>query len=206
MGDRDKDYDDDDSLSSEAPDANVSTSRDRSLSINSIEDSLGQYSIDLIFDRVRGRSEWLPQQPPEILGELLESRYMLPLLLPSDPRMLAAVPSRSSEQRILKDEIRSASKVQFTSTGVLDWVTKGKKIRSVRVGILDWLDGSVGVGRWTRRMEADTQDENDSVRIQGSESSPSNDDETEREPNHVPLTRMTRVASRTSRHGRTSTG
>ncbi|KAG8867732.1 hypothetical protein FRC20_005043 [Serendipita sp. 405] len=38
------------------------------------------------------KASWQPAKPPVVLGELLDARFMLPLLLPSDPVHLGALP------------------------------------------------------------------------------------------------------------------
>ncbi|EJD33454.1 hypothetical protein AURDEDRAFT_177463 [Auricularia subglabra TFB-10046 SS5] len=45
--------------------------------------------IDALFDRGIDKAQWTAPRPPEALGELLDSRCMLPLVLPSDPQLLA---------------------------------------------------------------------------------------------------------------------
>ncbi|KAH8120285.1 DIL domain-containing protein [Phellopilus nigrolimitatus] len=216
--DRDKDYDDD-SLSSEAQEANGSSPYAKSFSTRSIdESSQTQSSVDLLFDKTLNQTEWTPQQPPEVLGELLESRYMLPLLLPSDPRMLGAVPGKkpepertpnlnaSSIHRIANGNARSHSRT--SNRRVLDWVMKGKRMRYVRVELLDWLDGTAESGRWTRRADSDDQDEEvteGGMHNSDSSSSPS-DGEPEMRHNHVRLTRLARAPSSRSKQGRSGTG
>src|SRR6266545_1756211 len=51
-------------------------------------------SIDVLFDRTSNGSSWEPIRPPQALGELLDSRFMIPLLFPSNPRFLAALPAK----------------------------------------------------------------------------------------------------------------
>lgn len=51
-----------------------------------------QRMIDNLFDYERPKSEWMPPKPAEALGELMNSRYMIPLIFPSDPAMLCACP------------------------------------------------------------------------------------------------------------------
>lgn len=61
------------------------------MSSDSESESFIQHSIDKLFDTSSDMSDWLPPKPPPVLGELLESRYMLPLVLPSDPQFLCAI-------------------------------------------------------------------------------------------------------------------
>ena len=136
------DYDDEDSFSSEVMvEANGSLDRDydKSYSVNPSDDLSPVHKVDLLFDLERGRNTWIPQQPPEVLGELLESRYMLPLQLPSDPSLLATVANS-----FLKVADAPAS------GRVLNWVSKLKQMRYIRVEMLDWLDGSAGFERRSR--------------------------------------------------------
>ncbi|KAG9014801.1 hypothetical protein FRB94_008959 [Tulasnella sp. JGI-2019a] len=51
-----------------------------------------QRMIDNLFDYERPKSDWMPPKPPETLGELMNGRYMIPLVFPSDPAMLSACP------------------------------------------------------------------------------------------------------------------
>lgn len=179
---------------------------------------MGQNNIDLLFDKSPNISEWMPQHPPEVLGELLESRYMLPLTLPSDPRMLAAVPGRRpdpehtpnlnhSSKKSMNGDIRNASRVRSSHRRVLDWVTKGRRLRHIGADMLDCIDGSSGSGRWTRRADADAQDEEATEGVQEprSVSGDAGSEEDEEHPSHVHLTRLTRATSTRSRQGRGST-
>src|ERR1700761_8988075 len=61
------------------------------MSSDSESESFIQHSIDKLFDTSSDMADWLPPKPPPVLGELLESRYMLPLVLPSDPQFLCAI-------------------------------------------------------------------------------------------------------------------
>lgn len=65
------------------------------LSTEKSERSEAQRGIDRLFSRTHERAEWSAPNAPEALGELRDSRHMLPLVFPSDPRLLAAVPSSS---------------------------------------------------------------------------------------------------------------
>ncbi|KAF8587324.1 hypothetical protein K439DRAFT_1652322 [Ramaria rubella] len=93
---------------------NDESSRAPSISTTSTEKSDAQRGIDLLFSRAYERAEWSAPSPPEALGELRDSRYMLPLVLPSDPRFLAAVPSESesSTPATGRSKRESASAVQ----------------------------------------------------------------------------------------------
>ena len=82
------------SISSRGDPANgsASPSQGNSLSASNSTDFVAQKAIDNLFSRTFEKSDWQPANPPAILGELLDSRYMLPLLLPSDPKHLGALP------------------------------------------------------------------------------------------------------------------
>lgn len=92
------------SISSRGDPANDSSPpQGHSLSASSSTDFVAQKAIDNLFSRTFEKSDWQPAKPPVVLGELLDSRYMLPLLLPSDPKHLGALPvlprDRSGKRR-----------------------------------------------------------------------------------------------------------
>src|SRR6201999_1859458 len=60
----------------------------------SSETYVTQQNIDLLFEHDADAPTWEPAKPPDVLGEFLDSRHMLPLLLPSDPRLLSASPKK----------------------------------------------------------------------------------------------------------------
>lgn len=212
--DRDKDYDDDSlSVSTQGPDD--SSAADKPQSID--EASVAQDNIDLLFDITRSKSEWNPTKPPEVLGELLESRYMLPLVMPSDPRMLAAVPGRRLEavqppklgaQLGDKGHARNLSTLGSNSRRVLDWKMGRKQMRKIGVDVLDYLDGSSNKGRWVRREDSNPVDDDGTESVSSTEdgddisgTGQSGEDVQLDRPSHLRLTRLSRVASR-SRQGR----
>jgi len=49
-------------------------------------------SIDSLLDGTTHLAEWTPQSAPECLGELLDNRFMIPFVLPTDPKYLVAMP------------------------------------------------------------------------------------------------------------------
>ncbi|KAF8610615.1 hypothetical protein BDV93DRAFT_463648 [Ceratobasidium sp. AG-I] len=122
-----------------------------------------QIQIDSLFDRDRSKSEWLPPTTPEPLGELLDSRYMLPLILPSDPILLAAMPVKRSRGRLdspnLDSEGRSISRASQASSGATDalaWRTQLTAIREVGVNLLDIVDyGWFAERRWSTKVYQD---------------------------------------------------
>lgn len=190
---------------------------DRSFSTSSVETSAAQNNVDLLFDRAQGVEAWKAPQPPEVLGELLESRYMLPLLLPSDPRFLSAIygqpsksttgsPRSSSSMQKLNGRSRSRSP---RSTPCLRWVPASKQIRQVKLDLLDRIDGNMGLYRWSRRSATIVDDDDAMDRSDdASETASSIQENYERDEqsSHVRLTRMARAPSSRSRHGRNGTG
>ncbi|TBU34643.1 DIL domain-containing protein [Dichomitus squalens] len=128
-------------------------------------ESAAQRSIDALFDRSQEKLFWEPAKAPEPLGELLDSRYMLPLLLPSDPRMLGALPKKPaslSEEKTHRISVdgssRSTSRASFGNRGAMDWKFS-KKLRDIGPTTLLWVDGSVSAARWTRPVEPEPDEE-----------------------------------------------
>ncbi|KAG8781110.1 hypothetical protein FRC15_009036 [Serendipita sp. 397] len=64
----------------------------QSIPATTSSDTLAQQAIDDLFSRSFEKASWQPAKPPVVLGELLDARFMLPLLLPSDPVHLGALP------------------------------------------------------------------------------------------------------------------
>ena len=177
-------------------------------SSENISDTLeAQKSIDMLFDRLRGKSSWEPAKPPEALGEFLDSRHMLPLFFPSDPRMLAALPGKlPNTAGEFNPNGKSSGSERTTpasvgSRGPLDWTLDGKKVRDVGVGMLAWVDGVAYTSRWTRPSEIDPDD--DMERMQ---ESPGPDEDLTLNPNTpAPLESITPLTRRkSSRRGRSS--
>jgi len=178
-------------------------------SSESISDTLAaQKSVDMLFDRLQGKSSWEPAKPPEALGEFLDSRHMLPLLFPSDPRMLAALPGKlPGTAGEFKPNDKSSVSAEGTpasvgSRGPLDWTLGGKKVRDVGIGMLAWVDGVAYTSRWTRPAEIEPDDE-----VERIDDSPGPDEDLTLNPNTPALlesiTPLTRRKS--SRRGRPST-
>ena len=215
-----RDRDRDDSNSSDAHDQ--SSIHERSLSSSSIESSSAQKNIDLLFDRNHDKSKWQPHDPPEALGELLESRYMLPLLLPSDPRLLAAVPGNTLTRNVSNrneavDGRHQASSRPRSYSGAFEWYSRCRQVRKVKVDILSWIDGASETTHWVRRSElhdgrAFEGEDGDGVVGLVPSSSPehssvgSDEFNTESVTKVVHLTHMNRVPSSRSRTARSSTG
>ncbi|EIM92597.1 uncharacterized protein STEHIDRAFT_151915 [Stereum hirsutum FP-91666 SS1] len=149
-----------------------------SISSNSTEASMVQRNIDLLFDRDQDATPWEPAKPPDVLGEFLDSRYMLPLVLPSDPRMLSALPRkptmmptengkgdkvdhRTSVQLMVEATTRSASRSSRRSRSSIPWLTQTKRLREVSVDALQWVDGIVSASRWTRPLQTEPEEDED---------------------------------------------
>ena len=171
-----------------------------------------QKGIDMLFDRNQAKSTWEPPRPPEVLGELLDSRHMLPLMLPSDPRLLGAVPSKRSPSEESRDSLshgRSASRASLGSTSAMAWRLNSRKLREVGVGTLQWVDGAISASRWYRRAQVQIAEEEEEKppppyssddphrSFEGDESSEYNAS--------LHLTSLTRKPSLRSRGGRAST-
>ncbi|KAH7340418.1 DIL domain-containing protein [Rhizoctonia solani] len=120
-----------------------------------------QQQIDALFDRDRSKSDWLPAAVPEPLGELLDSRHMLPLILPTDPILLAAMPVRYArgKQDTTDVEGRPFSRASQASSGATDglaWRTQLSAVRDVRVNLLDIVDyGWFSERRWSTKVYQD---------------------------------------------------
>ncbi|CAE6432783.1 unnamed protein product [Rhizoctonia solani] len=120
-----------------------------------------QQQIDALFDRDRSKSNWLPAAVPEPLGELLDSRHMLPLILPSDPILLAAMPVKHARGKYetTSSEGRPMSRASQASSGATDalaWRTRLSVIRDVRVNLLDIVDyGWFSERRWSTKVYQD---------------------------------------------------
>jgi len=122
-------------------------------------------SIDVLFDKMSNRS-WEPIRPPQALGELLDSRFMIPLLFPSNPRLLAALPGKRfrGDKRISMQSLSSnLDKVSIRSTTDLPspWRCRNRKVREVGVRTLRWIDGANSAARWERPLAHDHEHEDE---------------------------------------------
>ena len=129
-------------------------------SVQSVSENAAQKGIDLLFSRSHDKSDWIASRAPEVLGELLDARYMLPLVLPSDPNYLSAVPlapmpmsPKMAEQRKRESfqpatEERSASRASSGARGAMEWRSKQRKMRQVGVDLLEWVDRAGGKRRY----------------------------------------------------------
>ena len=143
---------------------NVSARAVSSAGSFSTEASNTQHNIDLLFDQEQDAASWEPVRPPEVLGEFLDSRYMLPLLLPSDPVMLSATPELPALWRNEGDangisDSRCASRASKRSAGSLPWRISTKRLRDTSLGILRWVDGAGSHARWARGVDVEGREE-----------------------------------------------
>lgn len=118
-----------------------------------------QQSIDLLFDPFDADAalSWEPIRPPQVLGELLDSRYMLPLLFPSDPRKLAAVPGdvnlvAENAPRNRNSMVSDTSSQTSTARPVVKWRSKNRRIRELDIATLHALDRGRTTIRWNRTL------------------------------------------------------
>ncbi|KAH9968881.1 DIL domain-containing protein [Russula dissimulans] len=130
----------------------------------STESSTTQHNIDILFDREQDAASWEPARPPEVLGEFLDSRYMLPLLLPSDPVMLSATPTmpafwRNEDAANGITDSRCASRASKRSAGSMPWRITTKTLRDTSLDILQWVDGAGSHARWARQVDMEGREE-----------------------------------------------
>ncbi|KAF8202842.1 DIL domain-containing protein [Pholiota molesta] len=186
------------SISSGMNDASSISGDTTSLAPSSVESPSPQQSIDTLFDRTTDISLWEPIRPPQALGELLDSRYMMPLLFPSDPRLLSAVPGK----RAIFDDNKRVSMQSFSSgsnksTGgshtqaiPFPWVSKNRKVRKVDIETLQWVDGIRSASRWGRSVAPDYEPEDEDGPLQPSYADDADGDPTIKINTHItPFTR-----------------
>ncbi|KAJ6575026.1 DIL domain-containing protein [Mycena capillaripes] len=135
-------------------------------SIASSEGSNGQHGIDMLFEKTQEKSSWEPVKPPQVLGELLDSRHMLPLVFPSDPRMLSALPAKlifpddkPPHTPLPTPDSRSSSRASEGSRGAMPWRSRDRTLRQVGAGTLQWVDGVRSAARWGRLTNPDDDDD-----------------------------------------------
>lgn len=131
-----------------------------------------QQGIDALFDRGIDKAQWAAPRPPEALGELLDSRCMLPLVLPSDAQLLACVPGQDADLSsavslhgngfakpdsgvMTPSGTRSQSRSR-ASINAMEWAPRMRKVRQVGVELLDSVDGVYSL---LRRVQADPDEE-----------------------------------------------
>ncbi|KAI0375274.1 hypothetical protein BV20DRAFT_960378 [Pilatotrama ljubarskyi] len=175
------------------------------------EGSAAQRSIDALFDRTQEKLLWEPAKAPDPLGELLDSRFMLPLLLPSDPRMLGALPTKppslDDEKRVgvrlsVDGSSRSESRASFGNRGAMGW-RFSKQLRDIGPSTLQYVDGSRAAARWTRPVELEEDDADKPPPPYSSDDPDEESGELKIDTGAVHLTALTRAPSGRSR-GRAS--
>ena len=208
MSDRDRDHDESMSSQIDEPSSDVP-----SILRHAVENSGTQHDIDLLFGTPQETRNWEPARPPPALGELLDSRYMLPLLFPSDPRMLAAASIDRVSSSEKPDKQRSTglmpdARSTDSNTGdrtMLQWRPRNRKVRDVGVETLQWVDGNRSPAHWAESFELPQEDQDDR---DGSPSYISDDLNLEHvqsgisQNHHTPLTRKPSARSK----GRQSLG
>ncbi|KAI0652121.1 DIL domain-containing protein [Trametes meyenii] len=162
LGEREKEREESISASPSLHDVPIASDQASSIS----QESAAQRSIDALFDRTQEKLLWEPAKAPDPLGELLDSRYMLPLLLPSDPRMLGALPTKppalDDEKRTgvrisFDGSSRSESRASFGNRGAMGW-RLSKQLRDIGPSTLQYVDGSRAAARWTRPTEIEDEE------------------------------------------------
>ncbi|KAJ7706266.1 DIL domain-containing protein [Mycena rosella] len=159
---RDTDHDSVSSYVTESP--SISGPGQTTPSIASSEGSAAQHGIDMLFERAQEKSSWEPAKPPQVLGELLDSRHMLPLTFPSDPRMLSALPGKlifpddkHANAHSMPDS-RSSSRASEGNRGAMPWRSRDRTLRQVGIGTLQWVDGVRSAARWGRLVNPDEEE------------------------------------------------
>jgi hypothetical protein len=127
------------------------------------ERPIAQEQIDQLFNRSYTQASWEPEKVPRALGELMDSRYMIPLYFPSDPRMLSALPGRLPEDKggEKRNSATLLAEARMNSERPMDWKLRNKKLREVSIQALKKLDGAHAFARWLRPLPPDSDDEND---------------------------------------------
>ncbi|KAF8898830.1 DIL domain-containing protein [Infundibulicybe gibba] len=199
IGERERDREE--SISFMIDQASGSSKQTPSISTTSSDVSATRHSIDTLFEGDEIIT-WEPVRPPQALGELLDSRYMLPLLLPSNPRMLAAFSRKQSTA-----EPHYQNKMPAHGAGRLSWGLKTRKLRSLSAGALQWVDGIRSATRWTQPLNSliGDDDEDGQPPSYTSEDPNAADEELKIDTHVTPLTRKpsTRGKTRPSQGGET---
>jgi hypothetical protein len=130
-------------------------------------ESNAHWSIDSLFDKSKEAPPWEPAKPPQVLGEFLDSRHMLPLFLPSDPRLLSAMPGKAwtlsggNGVSAQPESNGPAGSRAEGRTGV-DWRCNDRRLREVRIDMLQWVDGvRSATDRWRQPMTTDDFNEDE---------------------------------------------
>ncbi|KAI0673406.1 DIL domain-containing protein [Trametes maxima] len=207
LGEREREREESISASPSLHDVPIASDQASSIS----QESAAQRSIDALFDRTQEKLLWEPAKAPDPLGELLDSRYMLPLLLPSDPRMLGALPTKpptlDDEKRTgirisFDGSSRSESRASFGNRGAMGW-RLSKHLRDIGPSTLQYVDGSRAAARWTRPVEIEDEEGDKPPPPYASDDPNDESGELKLDTEVVHLTALTRAPSGRSR-GRAS--
>ncbi|ORY31607.1 hypothetical protein BCR39DRAFT_86241 [Naematelia encephala] len=126
-------------------------------------------NIDALFDGTTALADFEPPTAPESLGELLDSRFMLPFLLPADNAYLVATPPADSafqniepQSPFISDGSKSSrppSRSSFSSSRPMGWaIPSATQIRQLPPDFFVWLRDRETERRRTRGVEP-SQDE-----------------------------------------------
>lgn len=162
-----------------------------------------QRNIDLLFDRGQEKAAWEPPAAPDALGELLDSRHMLSLYLPSDPRLLGAVPGK--RPFVDDDALPNGRPVSRASQrGAMTWRLQSSKLREVGLRTLQSIDGARSTARWYRPPEPEQEEDEEEAQppppYAADDPNAPSDDELRITTHLTPLTR-----TRSARRGKSST-
>lgn len=159
----DRDNDRESNVSSTMNDSCEGTSSSAEITSNISERSESLRDIDVLFSRKQSRGAWRTPRTPDVLGELQDSRFMLPLLFPSDPKLLSGV--SLFKKRITKrgashqnsiatlgeqehDHSRAASRASSIDRNSISWTSRSRQLRAIGIETLEWVDNVRGQGRW----------------------------------------------------------
>ena len=120
---------------------------------------------------------------------------MLPLLFPSNPRLLAALPGEiiHPEDRTSLRSPKSDSDKSSTHTIApepFSWRSRDRNVRKIGIEILQWVDGVRSASRWGRPLAHDFEVGNEEGHSTHPTEEPEDDEPTIRINTHItPLTR-----------------
>jgi hypothetical protein len=90
---------------------------------------------------------------------------MLPLLFPSDPRLLAALPGEiihfEDAKRISLRSSKLDSDKSSSAPEPFSWRSRNRSVRKIGIEILQWVDGVRSASRWGRSLVHDFEVENE---------------------------------------------
>lgn len=123
-------------------------------SVFTTENTANRHGIDPLFNRSFDKSTWEPPRAPQVLGELLDSRHMLPLFLPSDPRRLSATSDKTHvaeyAKRLASSRLDAHSTSHASTQGPMGWKCRSCKVRNVSIQTLRWIDRLKPPSSWGR--------------------------------------------------------